>query len=50
VDASAAPGKETRWTDPAKLTPDVVTKAEVVAQARQKRLLWMLPIPGTKIN
>jgi peptidyl-prolyl cis-trans isomerase SurA len=50
VDVSAAPGKETKWTDPAQLKPETITKQEVVAQARKKRLLWMMPIPGTKIE
>ena len=50
VDVSAAPGKETKWTDPAQLRPETVRKEEVIAQARKKRLLWMMPIPGTKIN
>jgi hypothetical protein len=48
VDTGAAPGKDTSWTEPAKLKPQTVTKEEVAAQARNKRLLWMIPIPGTK--
>jgi len=47
VDASAAPGKETKWTDPAQLKPETVTKEEVAANPRRKRLLWLVPIPGT---
>ncbi|MBK7930853.1 MAG: hypothetical protein IPJ98_26265 [Bryobacterales bacterium] len=48
ADSSAAPGKETRWTDPAQLKPETVTKEEVAANPRRKRLLWLVPIPGTK--
>ena len=50
LDAAAAPGKTTKWSDPAQLVPETVTKKEVIAEARKKRLLWMMPIPGTKIN
>jgi peptidyl-prolyl cis-trans isomerase SurA len=50
IDAAAAPGKATKWTDPAELRPETVTKEEVVAQARKKRLLWLAPIPGTQIE
>jgi parvulin-like peptidyl-prolyl isomerase len=46
VDTSAAPGKNTAWTDPAQLRPETVTKEEVAAQPRRKRLLF-IPIPGT---
>jgi peptidyl-prolyl cis-trans isomerase SurA len=47
VDSGAAPGKDTKWTDPAQLKPETVTKEEVAAQTRRRRLLWVLPIPGT---
>ena len=47
VDSGAAEGKSTAWTDPAQLKPETVTKEEVQAQTRNRRLLWMLPIPGT---
>jgi parvulin-like peptidyl-prolyl isomerase len=47
VDTGAAPGKDTKWTDPAQLKPETVTKEEVAAQTRRRRLLWMIPIPGT---
>ncbi|MCC6294237.1 MAG: peptidylprolyl isomerase [Bryobacterales bacterium] len=47
ADSSAAPGKETKWTDPAQLKPETVTKEEVAANPRRKRLLWLVPIPGT---
>lgn len=48
VDAGAAPGKDTAWKDPAQLRPETVTKEEVVSRPRRKRLLWMVPIPGTQ--
>jgi peptidyl-prolyl cis-trans isomerase SurA len=47
VDTAAAPGKETKWTDPAQLKPETVTKEEVAANPQRKRLLWLIPIPGT---
>ena len=47
VDASAAPGKNTKWTDPAQLKPETVTKQEVASKVHRKRLLWAVPIPGT---
>jgi parvulin-like peptidyl-prolyl isomerase len=47
VDTGAAPGKDTRWTDPAMLRPVTVTKEEVAQQFYRKRLLWTLPVPGT---
>jgi parvulin-like peptidyl-prolyl isomerase len=47
VDSGAAEGKSTAWTDPAQLKPETVTKQEVMEQTRNRRLLWMIPIPGT---
>ena len=47
VDSGAAEGKNTAWTDPAQLKPETVTKEEVANQTRNRRLLWMVPIPGT---
>ena len=46
-DAFAAAGKDTRWQDPAQLKPETVTKEEVQSKGRRKRLLGMMPIPGT---
>jgi parvulin-like peptidyl-prolyl isomerase len=46
VDTGAAPGKDTAWKDPAKLSPETVTKEEVAATPHRKRLLWMVPVPG----
>ncbi len=48
IDSGAAPGKDTAWKDPAKLTPQTVTKEEVATRVHRKRLLWMVPVPGTK--
>jgi len=50
VDSFAAPGKNTAWSDPAQLTPQTVTKQEVAAQKHTKKLLWLIPIPGTTAN
>ena len=47
VDTGAAPGKDTSWADPAQLKPETVKKAQVAAQPKHKRLLWMVPVPGT---
>jgi len=47
VDSGAAPGKDTSWVDPAQLKPETITKAAVASQAKKKRLLWMVPVPGT---
>lgn len=47
VDTGAAPGKNTAWQDPAMLRPETITKEEVANQTRRKRLLWLIPIPGT---
>jgi peptidyl-prolyl cis-trans isomerase SurA len=49
VDSGAAPGKETAWQGPARLKPQTVTKEEVAKNVRRKRLLFVLPVPGTKI-
>lgn len=48
VDSGAAAGKDTSWIDPAQLKPETVTKAQVANQAKRKKLLWAIPIPGTK--
>ncbi len=47
ADSGAPTGKSTQWTDPAILRPETTTKEDVAAQAHLKRLLWMIPIPGT---
>ena len=48
VDTGAAKGQDTKWQDPAMLKPETVTKREVEQKTRHKRLLWVIPIPGTK--
>jgi peptidyl-prolyl cis-trans isomerase SurA len=48
VDTGAAPGKDTAWKEPAKLKPETVTKEEVAQRTRRKKLLGIVPIPGTK--
>lgn len=47
VDSGAIPGKDTSWKDPAELKPETISKDEVATQTRRKRLLWVIPIPGT---
>jgi peptidyl-prolyl cis-trans isomerase SurA len=47
-DTGAVPGKDTAWSDPAQLKPDTTTKAAVLANPSTKRILGVLPIPGTK--
>lgn len=47
VDTGAVAGKDTSWKDPAELKPETISKEEVAAQVRRKRLLWLIPIPGT---
>jgi len=49
TDSGAASGKDTSWRDPAQFKPQTVTKQEVASQTRRKRLLWLVPIPSTKI-
>ncbi len=48
ADSGAAPGKDTSWQQVAKLKPQTVTKEEVAERTRRKRLLFMVPIPGTE--
>jgi hypothetical protein len=46
VDLAAAPGKDTSWSDPAKLAPVTTTKEEVLNKKKKRRLLWVIPLPG----
>ena len=48
VDTGAAAGQDTKWQEVAQLKPETVTKAEVEQKTRHKRLLWVIPIPGTE--
>jgi parvulin-like peptidyl-prolyl isomerase len=49
-DTGAAPGKKTEWVDPAEIKPETVTKEQVAAKQRKKRLLGVVPIPGTAVQ
>ena len=46
VDSAAVPGRDTSWSDPAKLAPVTTTREEVLAKKRKRRLLWVIPLPG----
>jgi len=46
-DSGAVPGKNTAWVDPAEIKPETVTKEAVLARSRRKKLLHVVPIPGT---
>ncbi|MEQ1946929.1 MAG: peptidylprolyl isomerase [Bryobacteraceae bacterium] len=48
-DSGAAPGKVTTWADPAEIKPETVTKEQVAAKTRNRRLLF-IPIPGTSVQ
>ena len=50
VDSGAAAGKDTTWKDPAQLKPQTTTKEEVAARKHKKKLLWLVPIPGTSTS
>jgi peptidyl-prolyl cis-trans isomerase SurA len=50
IDTGAAPGKDTTWSDPATLKPETTTKAEVVTKPHHKKVLWVIPVPGTKVK
>lgn len=46
-DSGAAPGKDTTWVDPAEIKPETITKEQVAAKKRYRRLLGVVPLPGT---
>ncbi len=48
VDSGACPGCDTRWQDVAVLRPETITKREVSQRIRHKRLLFLIPVPGTQ--
>jgi peptidyl-prolyl cis-trans isomerase SurA len=48
IDTGAASAKDTAWVDPAQLRPETVKKQEVISRAKHKKLLWMVPVPGTQ--
>jgi peptidyl-prolyl cis-trans isomerase SurA len=47
-DTGAAPGKDTTWTEAAQLKPETVSVKDVLANPGKKKILGVLPIPGTK--
>ena len=47
IDSGAAPNKDTAWKDPATLKPETTTKEEVASRKHRKKLLWVVPVPGT---
>ncbi len=49
-DSAAAPGKDTKWVDPAEIRPETITKEAVLMKMRRKKLLGMVPIPGTTLD
>ncbi|MBZ5635803.1 MAG: peptidyl-prolyl cis-trans isomerase [Acidobacteriia bacterium] len=49
-DTAAAPGKDTNWQDPAQLKPETVTKEQVLQNPSRKRVMGLIPIPGTKAS
>ena len=49
IDSAPAPGKSTAWSEPASLKPETITKAELEARTRRRRLLW-IPVPGTSTS
>ena len=49
-DSGAAPGKNTMWVAPAEIKPETVTKEQVAAKQRKRRLMGMVPIPGTSVQ
>jgi peptidyl-prolyl cis-trans isomerase SurA len=49
-DSGAAPGKDTAWMDPAELKPETVTKEELAKAGKKKKLLKIIPVPGTAVD
>jgi parvulin-like peptidyl-prolyl isomerase len=50
VDTGAAPGLRTEWMNPTQLKPETVAKEEVANRVHRKRLLWLVPVPGTETS
>lgn len=46
VDANAVEGKDTSWSDPAKLAPVTTTRDELLNKKKKKKLLWLIPMGG----
>ena len=49
TDSGAVAGKDTKWMDPGELKPETVTKEEL-AKTRHKKLLKVIPVPGTTVD
>jgi parvulin-like peptidyl-prolyl isomerase len=50
VDTGAASGLNTDWTNPILLKPETVAKEQVANRVHRKRLLWLVPFPGTQTS
>jgi peptidyl-prolyl cis-trans isomerase SurA len=48
VDTGAIPNKDTTWIDPAELKPETIKKDEYLNETHHKKLLGLIPIPGTQ--
>ncbi len=46
-DTGASPNKNTTWTEPGALKPETITKEEVLEKGAHKKLLGIIPLPGT---
>jgi peptidyl-prolyl cis-trans isomerase SurA len=46
IDSGAVEGMDTSWSDPARLAPVTTTREEVLQRKKDKRLLWVIPLPG----
>lgn len=46
VDTNAVVGKDTSWSDPARLAPVTTTRDELLNKKKKKKLLWLIPLPG----
>ncbi len=46
VDSNAVEGKDTSWSDPAKLAPVTTTRDELLSKKKKKKLLWLIPMGG----
>lgn len=47
-DSGFSPGKDTTWGDVLTLKPETITREEVIANPSMKRLLGLIPVPGTE--
>ena len=49
-DSGAVQGMNTAWSDPSRLAPQTTTREEVIRTRRRKRLLWVVPLPKSKVD